>query len=524
MRAEPIHRGIVTCRNGVVASSHPLASAAGLRVLMEGGNFMDAAIATSAVLPVVEPAASHLGGDGFMLVYTAKDGKVTALNGSGAAPREATAERFPEGIPLRGLRAASVPGLVDLWCEALGRFGTKPLAELLRFAIRYAEEGFPVNQRLAETLRAGLEQVRDEYSRQVLAPQGRPPRWGEIWQQPDLAWSLQQLARSGRDAFYRGPIAERILAAMEAQGGLMRAKDLEEHHTEVTEPLVGEYRGHIVYEQPPPSQGFLLLEELHILEGFDLAALGFGSPEAIHLMVEAKKLAFADKECYNTDPRFAAIPMRGLLSKEYAAQRRREIDPHRARLPEAGNPFPFQSTTYFCVADREGNAVSFIQSVFHSFGCGVFIPGTGILFNNRMNGFSLNPYHVNFLQPGKRTNHTLNTYMVFREGRPLYVGGTPGGDVQVQTNLQILTNLLDFGMNVQEAIEAPRWQSGPGLEVVLEARFPRRTLEGLRQRGHQVSLVAPYGGSGHVQLIQFHASGAYLAGSDPRCDGCAMGF
>ena len=509
--------------NGMVASAHPLASSAGMDVLRRGGSFMDAALAMAAVLNVVEPYNSNLGGDVFMIVYDAATAEITAINGSGSAPALATPDRFPNGIPSDGLAAATVPGEVDGWLTAHARWSRWELADLFAPAIAYAEDGFTANFDLCRAILGVQERIRPfPSSRRLFSP---PPKPGERWANPEIARTLRLIAKGGRKAFYEGEIAERISSFCAQNGGLIRMEDMAAHKTQVSAPISTSYCGYEVYEQPLVSQGHILLEELNICEGFGLARLGPLSADTLHYSIEAKKLAFADKTRYSSDPRFARPPLEALLSKEFADRRRRTIERERANpAPEAG-PLAEHDTTYFCVVDQDGSAVSFIQSIFAGFGCGVAIEGTGMLMNNRMRGFSLDPESPNCLVPGKRPIHTLNTYMIFRDGRPAIVGGTPGGDVQVQTNLQVIQKLLDFGWTPQEAIEAPRWSSGEGLHVALEDRFPAETGEELRRRGHDVHLVGPFAGSGHAQVIMIHPeSGAYIAGSDPRCDGCAMGW
>jgi gamma-glutamyltranspeptidase/glutathione hydrolase len=533
------HRGVVVAKNGIVAASQPLAVSAGLNVLQRGGTFADAAIATSAVLCVVEPYNSHLGGDAFMIVYDAGAGGETfALNGSGAAPMAASLERFGSHMPIRGLAASAVPGLVDAWYALHERWGALPISDLLAPAIAYAEDGFPAGYRYCRAFEANadlLRQSRDLAS--ALLMNGELPQPGRTIRQPDLAWTLRQIASGGRDAFYEGPIAERIVSYSMGHGGLFSRDDFADHHTEVLEPIRVSYRGHTVHGQPPVSQGHILLQELNICSHFDVAGMGFGNPNTIHLQVEAKKLAFADRAACLGDPRFTPVPMDLLLDPDYAAARARLIDPaHAAEIVEPG--VEEHDTTYFCVADRSGNAVSFIQSVFWGFGCGVVPTGTGMVMNNRMSGFSLRPGHPNVVAPGKRPAHTLNAYLLTRrvgdEQRLTFVGGTPGGDVQVQSNLQVICNVVDFGMNPQEAVEAPRWQhggavgadgeTGPSI-LAIEDRIGEAALTGLQRRGHNVEAMGPWMHSSSYQLVAVHPeTGAYLGGSDPRCDGHAAGF
>lgn len=534
------HRGVVVGRQGMVAASQPLAVSAGLQVLQNGGSFVDAALATSATLCVTEPYASQVGGDAFIIIYEAKTGKTTAINASGAAPQKATLERFEHGIPLRGLSAASVPGLVDAWFTLHSRWGTKPIEELFAPALRYAEEGFSAGYRYARTFAAQEELLRlFPSTTQAMLPEGAPPKPGEIVRQPDLAWTLQQIIEGGRDAFYTGAVAERILRYSAEYGGLFEAEDFAAHKTQITDPIKTTYHGYTVHGQPPVSQGHILLQMLNLVEGFDLGALGHNSTTSIHYQVEAKKLAFADREAYLGDPDFVEVPLDTLLSKPYAARRRRLIQPLKATAHvEAGTID--HDTTYFCVTDREGNAISFIQSVFWGFGCAEVAAGTGVLFNNRMTGFSLDPSSPNVLAPGKRTAHTLNAYLITQEdaatGRDklAFVGGTPGGDVQVQSNLQVICNLIDFKLNPQEAVEAPRWQHGgavgaadePGAgQLAIENRIALDVVLELEKRGHKVNALGPWAHSSSYQVIAVHPeTGAFMAGSDPRCDGHAAGF
>lgn len=533
------HRGVVVAKNGVTAASQPLAVTAGVQALQQGGNFADAAIAVSAVLCVTEPYASHLGGDAFIIVYEAKTGKTTALNASGAAPRAATPDRFPDGIPLRGPASASVPGLVDAWFTLHRRWGSRPLADLLAPAIAYAEEGFPAGYRYTRAFRdnAALFNTFPDTAAALLTAQ-KLPTPGAMIVQRDLAWTLRQIAAGGRDAFYAGPITERILAHSNRHGGLFSAEDFASHKTLTLDPIRTQYRGYTIHGQPPVSQGHILLQQLNIVEGFDLAALGHNSADTIHLQVEAKKRAFADRHAYLGDPAFVQVPMETLLSKSYAAERRQEISLEQAATTVTAGHID-HDTTYFCLADAAGNAISFIQSVFWGFGSGAVAAGTGVLFNNRMTGFSLDPNSPNVLAPGKRTAHTLNAYLITRDEdsaapRLAFVGGTPGGDIQVQSNLQVVCNLIDFGMNPQEAVEAARWQHGgsvgaPGETatgiLALEDRIAPTVREELARRGHALAALGPWGHGSAYQLIAVHPeTGAYLAGSDPRCDGHAAGF
>ncbi|MBW3623414.1 MAG: gamma-glutamyltransferase [Armatimonadetes bacterium] len=521
------HRGLVCAPRGVIATAHPLASAAGLRVLRDGGNALDACIAAAAVLNVVEPYNSHLGGDVFIQFYSAKDRKVTALNGSGNAPLAADPAAFAGSVPTRDSRAVTTPGQVHGWVTALERFGTWPLHRLLEDAIHYASEGFPVNPRLSDRIKAHENEFRDRPAwGEVFLPGGSPPAIGQTLKQPALARTLRLLADGGISAFYEGEIARKIADYCREHSGWIREEDLKEHRSELLDPIRTTYRDLTVTEQPPVSQGLILLEMLNLVERFDLPGMGPRSAQAVHLMVEAKKLAFADRLAAMGDPRHVDAPTERLISKEYAALRVQDLDPDRAASnPPPGDWHSPQDTTYLCAADSEGNAVSFIQSLFHSFGSGHMVPELGIMLNNRLTGFSLQPGHPNALAPRKRPIHTLNTYMILDGDRLWGVGGTPGGDVQVQTNLQMITQLVDEGLNPQEAIEMPKWSSEPSGTLNVESRFPDDVLRELEAKGHRLNVGGAWSGACAVQFIRVHPeTGAYLAGSDPRADGQAAGF
>ncbi len=519
------HRGIVVAARGIVAASQPLAVSAGLDVLRAGGSFIDAAIATSAVLVVTEPYNSHLGGDAFAIVWDQAERSATAYNGSGRAPSVIPDGAYANGIPVHGPQAVTVPGLVDCWFTLHARYGRLPIARVLEAALDYARDGFPAGFRYAQVFAQHAASGADWFAPALMALTGRssPPRPGDVIRQRDLAWTLECIVAGGRDAFYAGPVAERMLAHLRANGGFHEGSDFASHRTVVTKPLTADYRGLTIHAQPPVSQGAILVEMLNILEGFDLSDWGFGDTRTVHAMVEAKKAAFADRYEMLGDPDFVTNRVADMISKDIARTRRQTI-----HQPGAGRE-PGRDTTYFCVADSDGNAVSFIQSVYHSFGSGCVAEGTGVLFNNRMTGFSLDPGSPNRLAPDKRPIHTLNTYIATEGDRLRYVGGTPGGDVQVQSNAQVLVSLVDFEMNVQQAVEAPRWQhvpdpSGPGMAVLIESRFPRRLADDLSGLGHVVRWIGPWNHSSAYQLIEVTHGGAYMGASDPRCDGHAAGF
>jgi gamma-glutamyltranspeptidase len=548
----------------MVCSGHQLASLAGISVLQRGGDAVDAAVAVAAALNVAEPAMSGAGGDGFLMLYrraagrgagggetSRLAGRVEVVNATGPAPALATRENYlPVGIPLRGIRSVSVPGLVDGWLEAHARYGRLSLATVLKPAMQLAEGGLPVSDVLAAGL-AGVPQLGAfAPSQPIFWPQGRPPRAGEVLLQRDLARTFKGIAEHGRDYVYRGPVARAADALSQEHGGAVRYEDFATFHARWEEPIRTTYRGHAVYESAPNSSGHVLLQELNLLEGFDLPALGWHDARTVHLMVEAKKLAFADRERYLADPDFVDIPLEGLLSKEYAAERRKLIDPQRAAPPDsvlAGRPrgaAPPEDTTCFVVVDGEGNAVCQLQSLQGGFGSALVAPGTGVLLNNRMTYWHLDPDHPDCLAPNKRVRHTMNTAMVFsplaegeaEPGELRLVLGTPGADTQVQTNLQLISAVLDFGLNPAEAVEAPRWRhlQNPTESAVphtctdalnLEGRFPEGLAEALAALGHPVQTIGPWDGVGSAMLIARDADAGVLhGGADPRRDGHALAW
>jgi gamma-glutamyltranspeptidase/glutathione hydrolase len=503
--------------HGMIASVNPLASAAGLRVLRDGGNAMDAAIAAGAVLTVVEPWSGQLGGDAFLLVASAGRGTVTAINGSGAAPHRASIDRYLAlgRIPESGWLAASVPGIVDAWQVALERFGTRPLGALLADAITYAEEGFPLTARQSRnnTEMAAIAAAFED-TRAVFFPDGRPPGAGFRLRQPDLARTLRTIQAEGAAAFYRGSIARAIVAASDRGGGLFSERDFAEHRTDVLDPVQATYHGWTVLEQPPVSQGLIVLIALKILEALDPSA---DPADRLHLQVEAHKLALVERLNHVADPSFSPIAIDHVLSTERGHALAERIDPRRAAALQqepAGHP----DTTYLCVVDEARNVVSYIHSLYA--GNGVVAGDTGILLNNRMGCFSLDPNSPNRLAPGKRPVHTLNSWMLLQDGAPQVVGGTPGSFWQVQTNLQLITNLIDLGMPVQAAVDAPRWTMGgqtswSDSSLSLEARFGEAVMRSLRDRGHIVQPIGDWAAGGAAQVIRIE--GGMLEGAgDPR--------
>src|SRR3569833_3071937 len=505
----PAHRPTVLGTRGMVCSGHYLASRAGIRTLLAGGNASDAALTIGAVLGLVEPHMSGPGGDGYLMIHSAAQREIRCANGTGPAPSRAARALFEkDGIPYKGIRSVSVPGIVGAWLLAHAEYGQRPLSEVFAPAVEIAEEGFAVSAKVAAALEteaaAGSPQFEHKPSCEIFAPAGRPLRAGEICRNPDYARPLRSLAREGAVAFYRGPIARSILELSRRQDGLFEDGDLARFRAFWQDPIRTTYRDYEVLEYPPGSSGHVLLQELNLIEHFPIAEMGLLSPESIHVMVEAKKLAFADRERYLGDPDWVRIPLERLISKEYAAERGRELDPRRA-APQvrAGVPEAREGTTCFCVADRWGNAVSQLQSIQSAFGSGLVVAGTGILLNNRMTYWHLEEKHPDVLAPGKRVRHTMNPYMVRKGERLVLLGGTPGADTQVQTNLQVISHVLDSGLTVQEAVEAPRWrhlQDGMESEfphrcaddLRLEGRFPMETRVALERMGHPVTSIGDW--------------------------------
>jgi gamma-glutamyltranspeptidase/glutathione hydrolase len=530
------YRPVIMGRRGAVASNHPLATQAGLLTLQAGGNAVDAAVAVAATLSVVEPMMSGLGGDGFYHVFMRSSGQAVVFNATGPAPRAATPERYAAGIPVSGPLSVSVPGSVAGWGAMHARFGRRPWTPLFDAALAYARDGFGATRaycHFAGEQRASL--AADPRSAATFLRDGAAPRLGTPIVQPALARTLEALAAEGPESFYRGGLAKALAEGCRDVGALVTADDLAGFEPEAQAPIEVSYRGYTVREAPPNSMGWVLCLELNLVERFDLAAMGPLSADGIHTLVEAKKLAFADRERYAGDPRVVAAPLDELLSKAYAARLAARIDPRRAApTPPRAAARAGGDTTYFCVVDGEGNAVSGIQSINSAFGSGVTAGETGILLNNRMTPWHLQPGHPNRLAPGTRVRHTMNPPMVFKDGELWAVFGTPGGDYQVQVNLQVLTAMIDFGFDAQQAAEMARWSHTlPGQEanyphdcpdaLNLEARVPPDVREALAARGHPVVLLGDLDGPCSVEIIRRDAAtGMLLAGSDPRRDGWAL--
>ncbi|MBV8494426.1 MAG: gamma-glutamyltransferase [Alphaproteobacteria bacterium] len=534
------YRPLIIGRRGAVAANHPLAAQAGLVALRAGGNAADAAVATALALAVVEPMMSGLGGDAFYQVFDAKTGRAIVFNGTGPAPLTATPDHYAAGIPRTGPLSVSVPGMLAGLGLMHREYGTLPWAELCAEAIRLARDGFgatPHYRHFAGEHAAVLRP--DQRSAAVFLADGNAPPVGHPIVQPDLARTLEEIAAEGAECLYRGALAQRLAAACAEAGSLVTELDLAEFHAEIQPPIAVDYRGLTVFEAPPNSTGFVLLQELKIAEQFDLKLMGLGSADLVHVLVEAKKLAFTDRERWGADPRtLAEIHEAGalaeLLSDGYAERLAARIDMQRAS-PLGVVPDAAGDTTYFCTADGEGNAVSGIQSINSSWGSGVTSGDTGILLNNRMAYWHLDPAHPNHLRPGRRVRHTMNPPLVLKDGQLWAVFGTPGADNQVQINLQIMTALADFGLDPQQAAELPRWTShvsgqyanyphtGPD-ELIIERRFPEEVRRDLARRGHPVNMVGDLEAPCSVEIIRRLADGTLLAGSDPRRDGWALAW
>jgi gamma-glutamyltranspeptidase / glutathione hydrolase len=522
-------RSTVYGTKGAVACEHPSAALAGIRVLDAGGTAADACVAMAACMAVLAPMATGMGGDAFLLFYEAETGSVLGANGSGRAPRAATLEKLQERgvteMPERGGLTITVPGAVRLWEDAVASLGTLPLARLLEPAWELAENGYPVSEVFARYWEVGEDLLlKNEAASRALLLDGRAPRQGEIFQQPDLAVTLSAVAEGGAAAFYNGEIARSIARAAQEAGGYLSEEDLAEHESTWVEPISTDYRGVRIYEIPPPGQGVAALEMLNILEGFEMGELDPVGADRIHLEVEAKKLAYRDLYEEIGDPEFwrhAEIPTGRLISKEYAAKLRESISPDLAsgRGPE---PAFGEDTTYLCAVDAGGNGCSFINSLYKGFGSGVVAEGTGVCLQNRGNSFRPDPEHPNCLEPGKRPLHTIIPGLATREGALWATFGVMGGPMQPQGHAQLLSNLIDHDMTPQDAVDHPR-HFHEGGTLLVEGRVPEREVARLRSKGHDVEVGANYViPTGGAQLIRILDSGVRACGSDPRKDGCAL--
>ncbi|MEM9836924.1 MAG: gamma-glutamyltransferase [Bacteroidota bacterium] len=532
-------RSEVIAQHGMAATSQPLATQVALDILKQGGTAVDAAIAANAVLGLVEPTGNGMGGDLFAIVWDAQKEELTALNASGRSPRSLTLDYFKEQnmtkIPSHGPLPVSVPGCVDGWFELHAKYGKLPIADILQPAIDYAENGFPVTELIAYYLGRSVPFLsKYEGFAEVFAPNGRAPVKGEIFKNPALGSTFRKIVAGGRDAFYKGDIAHTIADYMQAQGGFIRYEDLAEHTSEWVQPVSTNYRGYEVWEIPPNGQGIAALQILNILEGYDIAAMGFGSEAYIHTFTEAKKLAFEDRAKYYADMDFAKVPVAQLISKAYAAERRKLINPNRAARRIDASELRDGDTIYLTVADGDGNMVSLIQSNYRGMGSGMTPPGLGFVLQDRGELFALDQDHMNAFAPGKRPFHTIIPAFITKDGKPWVSFGLMGGAMQPQGHAQIVVNLIDFQMNLQEAGDAPRIQHGgssqPTGEIMtnggilyLETGTDYEVIRELAKKGHKVQFNI--GGYGGYQAIMWDEQNkVYYGASESRKDGQAAGY
>lgn len=536
-------RSEVIAQNGMVCTSHPLAGQAALDILKKGGTAIDAAIAANACLGLMEPTGCGIGGDLFAIVWDAQTQKLHGLNASGRSPKSLTRAYFLEkgltSIPSYGPLPVTVPGCVDGWFELHRRFGKLSMRDVLQPAIGYAEQGFPVTELIAYYLQASARRFAEYPNfKETYTLAGKAPEKGDVFRNPALANTYRLLAEKGRDEFYKGSIARSVAGFLREQGGFLSADDLAEHRSEWIDPVSVNYRGYEVWELPPNGQGIAALQMLNILEGYEFKPEDYGTARHIHLFSEAKKLVFEDRAKYYADPEFAKIPLRELLSKEYAASRRALIPPDRASTRvAAGDPFA-NNTIYLTVADREGNIISLIQSNYRGMGSGMVPPGLGFMLHDRGELFSLDSAHANVFAPGKRPFHTIIPAFITKDGQPFVSFGVMGGDFQPLGHVQIVMNLVDFGMNLQEAGDAPRidhqdgnsdpagaatGSSTGGGQILLESGFSYETIRQLLQMGHRVGYtLGTYGG---YQAIRWDPERrVYFGASESRKDGGAVGY
>jgi gamma-glutamyltranspeptidase/glutathione hydrolase len=536
-------RSVVWAQHGMVCAAQPLAVQAGVSILEQGGSAVDAAIAVNACLGLMEPTSNGLGGDLFAIVWDPKTKKLAGLNGSGRCPMALTVDKVPpekDGtIPLYSPYSWTVPGCADAWFELHAKYGKLPMSKILAPAIRYAEEGFPLSPVIASDWEHSVPRFKDKPGfADVFMPGGHAPREGERFKNPALAKTLRLLAEKGRDAYYKGPIAEALVKYSKANGGFYAMEDFAKHHSTWDAPLSTSYRGYDVWELPPNSQGVAALQMLNILENFDLKSMGRESADFWHTMVEAKKLAFADRARYYADPAFAKIPLAQLLSKDYAKKRAALIDPQHASMTDAPGEVTAlnqKETTYLCTADESGMMVSLIQSNYTGFGSGYAVPELGFGLQDRGGLFSLHKGHPNMLEPGKRPFQTIIPAFVTKDGQPLMAFGLMGGDMQPQGHAQVIVNLVDFGMNLQEAGDAYRMHHTGSTEPTgtvmtdggvlhMENGLPDSVIAELKRRGHKMESEAVGAYGGYQAIWRDPTTGLYAGATEKRKDGCAMGW
>ena len=520
-------RSPVRATEAAAATSHPLATLTALEFLRDGGNAIDAAVAAAAVLTVVEPQSTGIGGDGFMLYAPRGGSEVIAFNGSGKAPAAARLDWYREqgfeAIPTYSPHAVTVPGVVDAWDRIVADHGSRELAALLQPAIRYAAEGYVVHDRVAfDWAIAASRLAEDAHAARILLPKGRAPRPGERHAQPELAGTLRRIAAEGRKGFYEGPVAEDMVGNLRRLGGLHSLDDFAATRGDYVDPIRTSYRGVEICQMPPNNQGITALIMLNILSGFDLAGLDPLGADRLHLEIEAGRLAYRDRNALVADPAQVPVPVDELLFAGYAETMRKRIDMDRAATDLPPPLMRRSDTVYLCVVDRDRNAVSFINSVYHAFGSGLMSPNSGVVLQNRGASFRLDPGHPNCIAPGKRPMHTIMPGMAMQGGRPLMPFGVMGGDYQPFGHVHLLTNVLDFAMDPQAALDCPRVFHDAGM-VELERGIPAAALVGLQEKGHRTLMAHEPHGGGQAILIDWEA-GTLTAGSDPRKDGCALGY
>lgn len=541
-------RSEVIATDAMAATSHPLATQIALDIMKQGGNAIDAAIAANAALGLMEPTGNGIGGDLYAIIWDAKTSTLHGLNASGRSPLGLSYDTLKaeldklgrHDLPPHGMLPISVPGTVDGWFEMHQKFGKLPMPTILQPTIEYAEKGFPVTELIAYYWNRSVP---------ILSPQpgdfkgaftlnGKAPAKGEIFKNPALANTLKAIAKDGRDAFYRGELTRKIDSFMQQNGGYLRFADFANHRSDWVEPVSADYKGYTLWELPPNGQGIAALQMLQIIKNFDLAAMGFNSPESIHIMVEAKKLAFEDRAKFYADTDFKKQPIAGLISVEYGKERAKLISERAAQRVDAGNPHLYEGDTiYMTTADKDGNMVSLIQSNYRGMGSGVVVPGLGFVFQDRGQLFSMDKNHANAYEPGKRPFNTIIPAFVTKDGKPLISYGVMGGAMQPQGHVQILVNMVDFGMNLQEAGDAARWQHLGSTEptdgqeaylknggyIEVERGIPFETVRELQKRGHEVRYgLGGYGG--YQAIMKDHINGVWIGASESRKDGQAAGF
>ena len=535
------YRSTAVSTKGMVASSHPLASLSGLRVLMDGGNAFDAAIATNATLNVTQPHVCGIGGDAFYLLYSRRKGRVESINASGRSSHNASIDFFNDkgltDIPSRGILAAiNVPGCVAGWFELHNRYGSYPIARLLRDAIEYAEKGFPISHQLSGSISNAFRLFQKETEwRRVYTPNGSAPKPGSVLVQPDLAWSLRLIAEKGRSAFYEGEIASRIVNSMKGHGGIIDSEDLSACSADWEEPISSEYRGFRIYETAPNSQAITALFAFNLLKKFDLPRISNSSAEYFQIMLESCKIAYEYRDRYLTDPNDMKISTSELFQlasseKEFSRVRQKIGNSSQEVLPLSDNSKEDGDTTYYCVADEEGNCVSSIQSLYFGFGSGFIPERTGIVLQNRGSYFSLDENHHNVLRPRKRTFHTLCASLTTSNDEPYLLFGSMGGDVQPQIHQQVISSILDYATDIQQAIEDPRWAMTGTIydrrkSISLESRFDADLVTQLKNLGYEITMEDElWPTTGHAQGIILSKERVLLGGADPRGDGAALGY